>query len=292
MKPPPFEYLDPATLDEALDLLAEAPDDSAVIAGGQSLVPLLNLRLARPERVVDPRRIERFHELRVDHTGVHAGALVTAGDLERHPACRDVSGLAEALALIGHPQIRNRTTVGGSIAHADPAAELPALLLATDGSVTLHSRALGERVVAASALFEGPFTTCRRSDELLTSVTIPAVAGRVTVLEVAARPGDFATVGVVVGALLDDGTVAEARIVAFGVAGTPIRLSGVEQQLIGAPAEHAPDLASTAVREQLDAAGDEHTSADYRRHVAGTLVARALRQLCATDDQAPSEVAP
>lgn len=283
MKPPPFEYQDPPTLEEALDLLAAVGDDAVVIAGGQSLVPLLNLRLARPELVVDPRRIDELHRLRFDASGLHAGALVTAAAVEHHPDVHAVPGLAPALHLLGHPQIRNRTTLGGSVAHADPAAELPALLCATEGSITLHSRARGERVVAASSFFEGPFTTTRRPDELLTSVHVPAFAGAMTVLEVAARPGDFATVGVVVGLALPAGTVAEARIVVFGAAGVPERLTSVEAELAGRAGPEAAEAVASLVSDHTNATDDEHTPARYKQHVAGTLAARAVRQLVADE---------
>ncbi|MEQ8716278.1 MAG: FAD binding domain-containing protein [Acidimicrobiales bacterium] len=278
MKPPAFDYHDPATLDEVLALLAEAGDEAAIIAGGQSLVPLMNLRLARPEVVIDPRRVGDLRSVESDATGMSIGAMVTAATLER--ASGTVPGTAAALAHLAHPQIRNRTTVGGSIAHADPAAELPALLAATDGTVTVASAGRGTRVVDAADFLQGPFWTAREPDEMVTSVRFGRFDGEITVAELAPRPGDFATVGVVVGLRVDNGQVGAARIVAFGVGGTPVRMSEVEASLVGSAADAAGFAAAgDAVRAGLDPTGDAHASADYRRHVAGTLVTRALLEL-------------
>jgi carbon-monoxide dehydrogenase medium subunit len=278
MKPPAFAYHDPTTLDEVLALLAESGDDAAIIAGGQSLVPLMNLRLARPDVVIDPRRVDDLVGYQSDDTAMSVGAMVTAATLERAPGT--VPGTAAALGHLAHPQIRNRTTIGGSIAHADPAAELPALLAATDGSVTLASAGRGTRVVDAADFLQGPFWTAREPDEIVTSVRFGRFDGAVTVAELAPRPGDFATVGVVVGLRVDDDHVQAARIVAFGVGGTPVRLGGVEGFLVGATADStAFAAAGDAVRADLDPTGDAHASADYRRDVAGTLVTRSLHEL-------------
>jgi carbon-monoxide dehydrogenase medium subunit len=272
VKPAPFDYHDPDTVEEVLDLLAEHGDDAVVLAGGQSLVPLLNLRLARPSIVVDLRRLPVEHAV-LDDGVVRVGATVTLTALL---AARDVgllgTGLAEALRAIGHPQIRNRGTVGGSLAHADPAAELPAVLLGLDGTVTLRSRS-GQREVAAAQLFDGPYSTIRASDELLVSVCFPIFDGASTTIEVARRPGDFALVGVFVARREH-----EARIAAFGVGDRPVRLTAVEEAVAGgAGSADAVELTRRAI-----APGDDiHASGAYRRDVAGTLVARALRRLAA-----------
>lgn len=299
MKPAPFDYFDPSTVDEVLDLLGDLGDDAVVIAGGQSLVPLLNLRLAQPGVVIDPRRCTDLRGFTVDDGGLTAGALVTAAELEASPDARALPGLHDALRQIGHVQIRNRTTIGGSIAHADPAAELPALLLALDGDVTLRSRDRGERVVAADDLLVGSFMTAKEPDELLTRVRMPRFGGPVAVLELGARPGDFATVGVIVGlagpslrsGVLPDapavteyaesrgGTVTDARVVVFGAGGRAQRIPAAEAALVGGPAGAGLDAAVDAVRADTEATGDAHASADYRRHVAGTLVGRAVRSL-------------
>ena len=272
MKPAPFDYYDPDSVEEVLDLLAEHGDDAAVLAGGQSLVPLLNLRLARPAVVIDLRRLPVDAPV-LDDGAVRVGATVTVTGLLSAPELEVLGpGVGEALHAIGHPQIRNRGTVGGSLAHADPAAELPAVLLALDGTVTLRSRS-GQREVAAAQLFEGHFSTSRRPDELLISVTFPRFDGPSTTVEVARRPGDFALVGVFVARR--DG---ETRIGAFGVGDRPVRLAAAEE---AAGAGAAPRDVAEIVRGALDPRDDIHASGAYRRHVAGTLVARALERLAA-----------
>ncbi len=277
MKPAPFDYEDPTTLDGALDLLAASGDDAAVIAGGQSLIPLLNLRLARPELVIDLRHIAALTTVGFDSTELRTGSMVRAADLEEHPSTASIPGLADALALIGHSQIRARTTIGGSLAHADPAAELPALLVALDGSVTMQSRGRGERRVPADELFVGPLMTSRAPDELLTAVTIPRHRGRVVIDEVANRPGDFAIVGAITAYATTAGLIVDPRIVVFGVAGTPVRVRSAEAVLVGAtPGPDVFRAAATVVRNELDPVGDSHGSADYRRHLAGVLVERNL----------------
>jgi carbon-monoxide dehydrogenase medium subunit len=279
MKPAPFDYFDPSTVDEVLDLLGDHGDDAVVIAGGQSLVPLLNLRLAQPGVVIDPRRCTDLRSFTVDGTGLTAGALVTAAELETSREARTIPGLHDALRQLGHIQIRNRTTIGGSIAHADPAAELPALLLALDGSVTLRSRARGERVVSADDLLVGSFMTARESDELLTEVRLPRFGGAMTVVELGARPGDFATVGAIVGLAGLPGAVTDARVVVFGAGGRAQRIGAAEAALVGRATAEGLDDAVAAVRAGTEATGDAHASADYRRHVAGTLLGRAVRSV-------------
>jgi carbon-monoxide dehydrogenase medium subunit len=272
MKPPPFAYEDPEALEGALTILADHGDETVVIAGGQSLVPLLNLRLARPERVLDPRRIESLHDWHLDAHGLRVGAMVRAATLEASPrVAREMPGLHRALAQIGHPQIRARTTIGGSLCHADPAAELPAVLLALDGHVTLASAA-GIREVAALDFFTGAFTTARRSDELLISATFPAFAGQVTTVEVCRRSGDFAMAGAVVAV---DRPQA-ARIALFGVGDRPERVGGAESAVIAGAS--AADVAAI-VRGAVSPRSDVHGSASYRRHLAGVVVSRALEEL-------------
>jgi len=272
MKPSPFDYLDPATVDEVLDLLAEMGDDAVVLAGGQSLIPLLNLRLAAPSVVISPRRCAEIRTFSIDATGLDAGALVTAAELEESTDARSLPGLADSLRNIGHIQIRNRTTIGGSVAHADPAAELPALLLALEGTVTLRSRARGTRVMSADDFLVGPLISAREPDELLTRVNLPRFAGDVVVGEIGDRPGDFATVGTVVGR--PHTGAATHRIVVFGAGGRAQRITRAERL---ADEGASVDEVVTAVRNDTEATGDAHASADYRRHVAGTLVGRALR---------------
>jgi carbon-monoxide dehydrogenase medium subunit len=285
MKPSSFAYVDPDDVETVLDVLAEHGDDATVIAGGQSLVPLLNLRLAQPRVVVDVRRCSALRELSIDEVGLRAGALVTAGELERDARARALPGLSEALVNVAHVQIRNRTTIGGSIAHADPAAELPALLLALGGDVELRSAARGSRRVSAAEFLVGPCLTARLPDELLTEVRLPRHPGRVVVREVGPRPGDFALVGVVVAGRVDAGLLADVRVVVFGAGGRAQRLTSVEMLLDGRVADEAAVEAgiADAVRVEAEAVDDVHAPAAYRRHVAGTLAVRALRDVLVAD---------
>jgi len=272
MKPAQFNYHDPASVAEVIDLLAEHGDEAAILAGGQSLVPLLNLRLARPESVIDLRLVDELRTFRSDDSGVTVGATVTASELMNRPERRRCgAGLGEAIALIGHPQIRNRTTIGGTVAHADPASEMPAVLLALDGAVTATSKSGGDRRIAAADLFDGAYSTTRRPDELITAVHLPAFDGVSTTVEIARRPGDFALVGAFVG--LADGA---SRVCLFGVADRPIRVPEAEAA-IDAEATNAD--VSEAVRAAVDPRDDGHATGSYRRHVAGTIVARARTAL-------------
>lgn len=277
MKPPNFDYADPDTLEGVLELLAEHGDDAVIIAGGQSLIPLLNLRLARPELLIDLRHIVDLFDIDIDGKRLRAGPMVRVVDLEEHPSVSMVPGLESAISYIAHSQIRARTTVGGSIAHADPAAELPALLLALEGSVVLRSRDRGERTVDAADFFLGPLWTAREPDELLTSVTFPSHPGTVVIDEVTPRPGDFALVGTVTAYHVPARTITDPRIVIFGVGGTPVRAPQAEAVLAGAapgPATFA--AAAKTVYEHLTPLGDVHGSAEYRRNLAAVLVERSL----------------
>lgn len=272
VKPPPFAYADPDTLEAALDLLAAHGDDVAILAGGQSLVPLLNLRLARPELVVDLRRIGGLDSFALAPDGLVCGAMVRMAALERSAeVAAAMPGLHAAIGRVAHRQIRERATVGGSLSHADPAAELPAALLALDGSVVYRS-ARGEREVAAADLFTGPFGTTRAPDELLVRARFARIPGTsTTVVEVARRPGDFAMAGAFV--VVGDGL---ARVALFGVADRPVRIHDAEDAIVaGAPDD---DVASI-VRASVEPRADVHATAAYRRHLAGTVVARALAEL-------------
>ena len=280
MKPHPFDYVAPETLDGALDLLARVGDDAVIIAGGQSLVPILNLRLARPELVIDLRRVTELARFDISEKGLHAGAMANALEVEEHPEIHLVPGLHDALRQIAHPQIRSRTTIGGSVAHADPAAELPALLVALGGDIVLQSMARGERTVSADDFFTGPMMTVREPDELLISVWFPAYPGSVAVLEVAKRPGDFALVGAVVGYAIAAGVISDPSIALFGVSGRPVRMTSAEAALLGAiPNAATFQTAVEQLRDEVDSRTDTYATGEYRRQVAGTLVARALASL-------------
>jgi aerobic carbon-monoxide dehydrogenase medium subunit len=281
LKPPPFDYDAPETVEEVLDLLAEHGDDAKVLAGGQSLIPLLALRLARPARLVDVGRVDALQ--RITPNGVLSiGAGVRQRTAERSP---EVAGrsplLARTLPLVAHVPIRTRGTIGGSLAHADPAAELPAVALLLEAELVAHSRDRGERVTPAHEFFTGFFETALEPDELLLEVRVPAWPARTGCAfdELTRRHGDFALVaaGAVVG-LADDGSVREARLAFTGVAGTPVRAPSAEALLVGnAPTPDAIAAAVEAARADLHPADDIHASAAYRRHVAGILAGRVLR---------------
>jgi carbon-monoxide dehydrogenase medium subunit len=281
VKPATFTYVDPPTLDEVLAVLDLHRDDAAVLAGGQSLVPLMNMRLARPDVVVDPRRVPGLRSIAVTDTEVVVGALTTTTDLLEHPdVSAAIPGLAEATGHIGHSQIRNRGTVGGSIAHADPSAELPAVLVALGGHVVLRSTD-GERRVPASDLFDGPFSTTRRPHELVTEVHFPRVPGRSGWTETARRPGDFALVGVFAALALEpDGTVVSVHLALAGVADRPVRPQGAIAALVGESFDQrALAACADALRAEIDPADDVHATGAHRLALALTLTDRLLRRL-------------
>ncbi len=266
VKPAPFAYDDPRSVDEALDLLARHGDEAKVLAGGQSLVPLMNFRLARPERLVDVNRIDELAYLQEKEGTLRIGALTRTAEIERSPLVADRWPLlAEAARLVGHAAIRARGTVGGSAAHADPAAELPAALTAL-GAVFCVRSARGSRALAAENFFFTHLTTVLEPDELLVEIAVPPVpAGRgAAIVEHARVHGDFALGGaaVVVGA---DG----ASVVLLAAGPTPMRAVAVQEALArGADAGEAATLAAEAV--------DVVAEAGYRRALAVELTRRAL----------------
>lgn len=283
MKNPPFNYHRPATLDEALALLAEHGDEAKVLAGGQSLLPVMALRLGRPEHVVDISAIASL-----DHITVGDG--VTIGAMTRHAVAEksaDVAAhaplVASALPHVGHRAIRNRGTVVGSIAHADAAAELPAVCLATEAVMHIASSE-GEREIASADFFEGYFTTALHPTELLTAVQFPAwspTAGG-TVVEVSRRHGDYAMVGLACRVDVVDNKITDAALAFFGVASRAIRVSEAESALVGQPANDASfETAASVVGDTLDPDGDIHATAAYRRHIATVLTRRGLAEAAA-----------
>jgi CO/xanthine dehydrogenase FAD-binding subunit len=275
MKPAPFRYARPATAAEAVALLASTPGETKLLAGGQSLVPLLNMRLVRPAVLVD---LNGARELgRIDAAprgGLVLGALVRHADLAAAPLVRERAPLlAEAARHVGHAAIRNRGTLGGSLAHADPAAELPAALLALDATLGLLGPR-GMRRVAAADFFRGLLATALADDELLAEVTVPAPPRGWGFGEIARRPGDFALAGVA--ASLD--AEGHARVVGFGVADRPVRLRAAEALAAAGPVDEAmPARAGRAAAADCAPAGDVHASAAYRRHLATVLTEDALR---------------
>ena len=280
MKLPPVDYEAPGTVSEAVDLLAEHLDEASVLAGGQSLIPLLALRLAQPAVLIDINGVEALSGVSVTDGWVTIGAMTREYVAEESGTVADsVPLLAAALPLIGHEAIRSRGTVGGSLAHADPAAELPAVARALDAEFVVRGPS-GERVVPAAEWFEGYLTTSRRPDELLTEVRFPA-AGRGTGIsfqEVARRHGDFAMVGLATSVTLSDGAISDARLAFAGVSDVPVRAAGAEDLLVGqTPSAELFDEAAQRAAGDIDPPADLHGSAEYRKKVAAALVRRGLR---------------
>jgi carbon-monoxide dehydrogenase medium subunit len=278
VKPAPFDYVAARSAAEALEALARHGDEAKVLAGGQSLVPMLNMRLARPAVVVDINRIAELEQLAESAGVLTVGALVRQRQLEGWAAPR-APLVEEVLRAVGHAAIRTRGTVVGSVVHADPAAELPALLLCLDG--TIIARRLGSaRTIAAHELYLAPLTTSVRADELVTEVrlALPRPEAGWGFAEVARRHGDFALVGAI--AVLwrgPGGEVAGVRLAFFGAGPTPVRSAGGEAALTGQhpTGERLRDAAQTAAR-ALTPDSDLHATAAYRRRVAAVLAERAL----------------
>lgn len=282
MKPPPCSYQRSGSLDETLEALASGGDGVKVLAGGQSLIPLMNMRLARPDRLLDIQAVDELKQHRVSDGALNVGALTTQAALESDPEIADRCPLlAEAIPHVGHAAIRNRGTVGGTIAHADPAAELPVVLTALGGSVTLRKRG-GQRTVPADEFFRGFLMTAAEPGELVTEVAFPTTGAGVGTAfeEFARRPGDFALVSIACVAEHEAGTVGSARIAVGGVATTPISVNGLDA-LAGSSADEAADGAARIVSESVDPAADIHGGSEYRRHLAGELARRAMRRALA-----------
>ena len=282
MKPAKFDYYDPRSLEEALALLDTHQGNGKVLAGGQSLMPLLNMRLARPNIVVDINRIKELNYVRASDGGIAIGAIARQRALQTEKLIAErVPILQEAAYYIAHPQIRSRGTICGSIAHADPAAELPALALALDAEMTLTS-AKAARTVGAETFFQSFFTTALEANKILTKVRFqaPPKDSVWSVLEISRRHGDFAIAGIVAGLALEPNrqVIARARLVYFGVGATPVRVTAAEEALIGQAAlEPAFEAAAQCAKQGIDPSNDIHATEEYRRAVAATLTKRALR---------------
>ena len=278
MKPPPFEYVAASSAADAVEALRRHGDDAKVLAGGQSLIPMLALRLARPAALVDINGCGDLEGTAESRGVLTVNALVRQRALERWARER-APLLAEALRWVAHPPIRNRGTVVGSVVHADPASELPALLLCLDGEVVARRRG-GERVISADQLYVAPLTTSLESDELATAVrfTLPPAGAGWGFAEVTRRHGDFALVGCAAVLALDGaGAVSHARLGFFGVGGTPVRSGLGEAALLGQKATAARlGEAAKAAAAALRPDGDLHATAEYRSSVAATLAERVL----------------
>jgi aerobic carbon-monoxide dehydrogenase medium subunit len=279
MKLPPVEYEAPTTVAEAIDLLAEHEDEASVLAGGQSLIPLLALRLARPEVLIDINGIDELSGVSATDGQVAIGAMTREYVAEGSEIVADtVPLLAAALPLIGHEAIRSRGTIGGSLAHADPAAELPAVARALDAEFVVRGQS-GERVIPAAEWFEGYLMTSRRSDELLLAVRFPAAGPGtgVSFQEVARRHGDFAIVGLGVSLVLSGGVISDARLAFAGLSDVPVRAVAAEDLLVGErPSAELFDEAARRATGGVDPPDDLHGSSDYRTTVAAVVVRRGL----------------
>lgn len=283
MKPPKFDYYAPESIDSALALMAEHGEDARFLAGGQSLVPMMNFRVAAPSALIDLNGISTLRSSRVDDEGrLHIGAMIRTRQIETDPAIAAANPLLHAAAPhIAHVQIRNRGTIGGSLAHADPAAELPGIVLACAADILLQGPS-GKRVVPADEFFDGIFSTALAEGEMITEIVFPAwPAGRCWGFqEVSRREGDFAMVGIAAWFDTgDDGRISSARIAAIGAGDTPLRLRAAEATLIGEipGTKLFGDAARTGITE-LQPGDDIHASAEYRREVGGVLIERVLAE--------------
>ncbi len=278
MKPSPFDYLAPGHLDDALGALAEHTGEAKVLAGGQSLVPAMNFRLATPSVLVDLNRIGGLANVHMNDGELVIQSLVRHRALET-PATDDVTALllARVSRLVGHLPIRVRGTFAGSLAHADPAAEWCMLALALDATIVARS-VRGTRRIAANEFFEGLFTTALAEDEIITEVRLPLLGQAGTGFrEKSQTAGDFATVATISVCTFDDGTVSDARLAIAGAGPTPVRARRAESLLVGSEATpEAVAVASRAAAEDVEPSSDAHTSADYRRHLVEVLARRAL----------------
>lgn len=281
MKPPPFEYKRAGSIDEALSALAQAGDEAKLLAGGQSLIAMMNLRLVRPSLLIDLNRIGELDYVRRSNGTVQIGAMTRQTTLEESAEIRtSLPLMTAAMPHISHKPIRNRGTIGGSMAHNDPTAELPAVAIACDATMVTRS-ANGERHIAAADFFTGYLATALADDELLTAIHIPASAANAgySFMEISPRKGDYALVGVATLMEMNDGNCSNVRIVCLGAGETAMRMTSAENALNGqAPSDEAFRAAAEAAAQSADPASDYHASADYRRDLIRSLTRRALAE--------------
>lgn len=286
MKPAPFEYYAPATLDEALGLLERFGDDASILAGGQTLVPLLNMRLACPEVLVDLNRVAELSGVELDGAELRVGAMTRHMTLEHDPLVREkVPLMAEAAGHIAHLQIRTRGTIGGSLATAASAAEWPAVVAALEARLFVRGASGGPRTLAPEDFFAGPMMTTLAADEILVEIRVPVPDPGTgwAFVEFTRRHGDFALAGAAALVGLDArGKVASARLALCGMAEPGLRLRDVEAALVGTTAGEADlDGIEAQVRDGVDAPGDVQLSSDSRRQVAGAIARRCLEKAVA-----------
>ncbi len=279
MKPAPFDYLAPTTVHEACVALTDACGGAAVIAGGQTLMPLLNLRMSQPFILVDINNIAELHGITSVDGGIRIGAAVCQCDvLTDDLLATELPAIVKAVNHVGHYQTRNRGTVGGSIALGEPAAELPAAAVALGASIEIRS-SKGERSVPAEDFYLGPFMTVLEAGELVTAITFPAWPKEHVVFfnEVAQRPGDFALVGIVGALLVEDGMITRAGLAWFGMGPTPLRATSAESLLVGcAVSDIDPKIVAAAAVSNTAPFDDKQTSAQYRRTVGERIFEKTL----------------
>jgi CO/xanthine dehydrogenase FAD-binding subunit len=284
MKPPPFDYHRPATLEEALSLKAQLGEDAKVLAGGQSLVPTMNYRLVQPTALIDLNDLVELDYISLNAEGdLHVGAMTRQRRLEFEPIVeKELPLLHEAIPFIAHPQIRNRGTIGGSLVHADPASELPVVALAAEARFRVKNRE-GERSIAAEDFFLGMFMTDLQPDEILVEISFPARPTRTgwSFMEVTRRAGDYAMMGVAILISLDgDGRCEKARMVYLNAGDGPIEAKNASEGLKGKSySEATVEIAAVqASQEEIDPYGSVHATVEYQRHLAYVLTKRALQQ--------------
>jgi aerobic carbon-monoxide dehydrogenase medium subunit len=280
MKPPPFAYAAPDTLEEAVGLLTEhAEAEPRVLAGGQSLIPLMNFRLAKPGYLVDLRNVVGLSGIRRDGEVLVIGAMTRLAEVERSPEVAVAAPLlAEAVGLVAHAPVRNRGTIGGSLAHADPAADLPAVALAA-GAELVAAGPAGSRRIPAAEFLRGPFSTALTPDEILTEIRLPLSSGGHAYVKFSRIHANFAVVGVAALTELDGDRIRRAALAVVGVAPTAIRATAAEQVLAGTLAADTAATAAEAARAAvagLAPAGDLHASPETRRALARTYLRRGI----------------
>lgn len=291
MKPAPFDYVRPASIDDAVAALVAANGDGKILAGGQSLLPLLNFRMARPAVIVDINRIAGLASIERRGDTVVIGALARHREIEISPViAAHLPVMSYAMRYVAHLAVRNRGTIGGSLSHADPAAEHPMLALFYDARIVVQGPS-GRRHIPADAFFVDALTTCLAADEIVCAIEYPILPGHCgwAFEEVSRRHGDFALACIAVSLAVNDNSVTDARVAAMGIADTPLRLRAAEDVLRGARVDAATTQAfADAVRSTVSPNSDLHASSDYRRRLVGSLAERALAAALARAQADPS----
>jgi carbon-monoxide dehydrogenase medium subunit len=283
MKPAPFEYHVPDSLEQALDLMSQHADGAKILAGGQSLVPAMNFRVVQPSVLIDLNRVNELGFIREEGEAIRIGAMARERHLEFEASIKKRTPLLhEAVPFIAHPQIRNRGTIGGSIVNADPAAELPVLMLALNARLKAKNKS-GERWIDANNFFAGMFTTALASDEILVEIELPFMPARTgwSFMEVAPRAGDYALMGVAALVTLDeDGKCKSAKLVYLNAGDGPVDAVEAAQSLAGEPSNEKSFEAAAAIasENEINPFGNVHTSPEFQRHLAKVLTKKALQQ--------------